>query len=143
MGSEQLDYQEELLRWEKSTQRHKAVKLGDELPETGEDGDLENLYQRLPIQKSWLQKLHYETSSLNDDTWLQTVSAAISELQHAAVEHMCEKSNWTASPDEVYIGSSAVLLQKSSYVSKLLRPEKRLTTKTSFPGQQYVLTVLA
>ena len=56
---------------------------------------------------------------------------------------MCEKSNLTASPDEVYIGSAAVLLPKGSYVSKLLRPEKRLTTKTSFPGQQYVLTVLA
>ena len=80
---------------------------------------------------------------MSDDTWLQTVSAAISELQHAALKHMREKSNWTASPDEVYIGSAAVLLQKSSYVSKLLRPEKRLTTKTSFPGQQYVLTVLA
>ena len=31
-----LDYQEELLLWEKATQRHKVVKLGDELPETGE-----------------------------------------------------------------------------------------------------------
>ena len=138
-----LDYQDELLRWEKGTTRLKASKDGEDELETGEDADFEHHYQRLPLQKEWLTQQGYVPAKLFQDAWIKTVTACILKLQQAVLQHLPQSSEWSASEDELYIGTAAVLLQKSAYVSRIFRPEKRLKTKTSFASQQYVLSVLA
>ena len=72
-----LDYQDELLRWEKAKGRLKAAKEGDNLSETGEDQGLERLYQKLLVQRVWLTQQGYLPSKLNDESWLKAITAAM------------------------------------------------------------------
>ena len=135
--------QDELLRWEKSSIHMKAVATGDNVLETGEDADLENLYERLPVPKEFLKAHDYSSGKLNDEKWLKAMTTSIAKLRNAVEQHVTVSSEWDCSLEQLYIGTAALLLDKSGYVKKIVRPEKRIKIKSSFASQQYVLSVLA
>ena len=89
----------------------KASKDGEDVLETGEDADFEHPYQRLPLQKVWLTQQGYLPAILTEDAWIKTVTACILKLQEAVLQHLPQNSEWSATLDELYIGTAAALLQ--------------------------------
>ena len=101
-----------------------AVNNGDDVLETGEDADLEDLYQRLHIPKTWLKGHGYSSSKLNDEKWLKTLTVSIAKLRNSVEQHISVSSEWDASLDQLYIGTAALLLDRSGYVKKMMRRRK-------------------
>ena len=76
-----VQYVAELERWSKQQYRLTAVKCGELLP-TGEDSDLQVLYEHLPLQKDWLLFHGFEIAKLDDAAWLDNTLTVIGDLKH-------------------------------------------------------------
>ena len=132
--------------------RFEAVKSGELLP-TGEDVDLEQHFQNLPLQKHWLLQQEFTFTSFNDIEWLEKAMTAIRSLKDEVLTYLATRSKWIRSEEELYIGSALLLLENGPLLKHILKrspaSRRRLSGKQTSPEiikwtvQHFVLRVLS
>ena len=100
--------------------RFEAVKSGELLP-TGEDVDLEQHFQNLPLQKHWLLQQEFTFTSFNDIEWLEKAMTAIRSLKDEVLTYLATRSKWIRSEEEFYIGSALLLLENGPLLKHILK----------------------